>query len=160
VTNNFVITNSGIATLNVTGLQVSGANSGDFTVGGVTLPAAVAPGANASFQVLFSPTAGGARSATLQITNNDSFHNRNPFTISLSGAALGPLSGKMGSGGFQLEFSAAPGQSYTLLATDDLTKSKDYWTALATGSVTSNPVVYMDPGSATNGFRFYTIRSP
>ena len=64
-------------------LTFTGANAGEFTVSGITLPASVAIGGNATFNVVFTPSAGGARAATLQVTNNDAFHT--PFTITLTG---------------------------------------------------------------------------
>src|ERR1035441_7286422 len=83
VTNLFTVTNSGNAALNLTNVVVTGANAGEFTVSGITLPGSVAAGAAATFKVVFSPTSSGASSATLQITNNDSSHN--PFTVTLTG---------------------------------------------------------------------------
>lgn len=160
VTNTFVITNSGIATLNVTALHLTGANASDFAVSGIYMPAPVAAGGSTTFQVAFSPNAGGSRSATLQITNNDTTHNRSTLSISLSGSALGPVSGQMVAGGFQLKFTAAQSQGYSVLATDDITQPLSSWTVLAAGTATSNPVVYTDFGMATNDVRFYTVRSP
>jgi len=83
VTNTFIVTNSGLATLMLSNLVVTGANAGDFIVGGITLPAPVAVGGSTTFNLVFSPIAGCARSATLQINNNDA--SRNPFTLALTG---------------------------------------------------------------------------
>jgi hypothetical protein len=83
VTNTFTVTNPGFASLMLSNVVATGANAGDFTVGGITLPALVAVGGSATFNVIFSPVAGCARSATLQITNNDS--SQNPFTLALTG---------------------------------------------------------------------------
>lgn len=83
VTNTLTVTNSGLATLILSNVVATGANAGSFIVGGITLPASVVVDGSTTFKVIFSPTAGGARSATLQITNNDS--SRNPFTLALTG---------------------------------------------------------------------------
>ena len=64
-------------------MVATGTNAGDFTVAGITLPASVVAGGSATFNVVFSPAAGGARSGTLQITDNDA--NNNPFTLALTG---------------------------------------------------------------------------
>ena len=89
VTNTFTITNSGLATLMLSNVVATGANAGDFTVNGITLPAAVIVGGSATFNVIFSPAAGCARSATLQIANNDA--SRNPFTLALTGVGNAAL---------------------------------------------------------------------
>ena len=91
VTNTFTVTNSGIATLILSNLVVTGANAGDFTVSGITLPAAVGVGGSGTFNVVFSPTGGGKRTATLQIINNDP--KNNPFSLKLTGVADTLLSG-------------------------------------------------------------------
>jgi hypothetical protein len=83
VTNTFTVTNSGSATLILSNLIVNGVNADNFTVSGITLPASVVVDGSVTFKVVFSPTAGGARSATLQITNNDA--SRSPFTLALTG---------------------------------------------------------------------------
>ncbi len=83
-TNVFTITNAGNATLTLSNLVVAGANSADFTVSGITLPASVAPGGKTTFAIAYSPAVCGAGSATLQITNNDS--SRDPFTVALAGS--------------------------------------------------------------------------
>jgi len=83
ITNTFAVTNSGLGALNLTAFSVSGSGASAFTVSGIALPAALATGNSTNFSVAFAPTAGGAYSATLRITNNDVV--RNPFTIALVG---------------------------------------------------------------------------
>ena len=86
VTEAFTVTNTGSATLVVSNLTPTGANAADFTVNGLTLPATVYAGQSASFNVVFSPLGGGARTATLQIVDNDT--NNNPFTLALAGTGV------------------------------------------------------------------------
>jgi hypothetical protein len=86
VTNTFMVTNTGSATLILTNIATTGANAGDFTVNGLTQPATVYAGQSATFNVVFSPLGGGARAATLQITDNDT--NNNPFTLTLAGTGV------------------------------------------------------------------------
>jgi hypothetical protein len=79
----FTVRNDGPAALN--GLAVTTAadgTPGDFSIGA---PAAttLAPAAATTFTVTFSPSAPGARSATLLIASND--EDENPFRISLTG---------------------------------------------------------------------------
>jgi uncharacterized membrane protein/subtilisin-like proprotein convertase family protein len=82
------IRNTGTADLNGLGITVDGINAAMFAV--TASPAAsVAPGGNTTFTIRFTPTSFGAKTATLQITNNDA--DENPFDISLTGAGLTPV---------------------------------------------------------------------
>jgi hypothetical protein len=83
VTNTITITNLGSGSLVLSNAVLSGANAGDFTVGGLAFPATISAGQSSLLTVVFSPLAAGALSATLQITDNDP--NNNPFNIALSG---------------------------------------------------------------------------
>ena len=318
VTNIFTVTNSGLGTLNLTAMPVTGANTANFAVSGITLPAAIVASNTTTFKIIFTPSAAGSRSATLQITNNDVL--RNPFTIALTGTGnaapvvtvpstitveatnasgnlvsftvtandpedgvlapiVTPASGSTfplgtntvtatatdshsvsatntfavivrdttppvitlnganpftnfqtvsfvdpgatasdivsgsvavttnstvnvsavgnysvqytasdargnfatnmrtvkvvaletpsgfggaaaGAGGFQLSFNAAIGQPYRVLGTDELGQPMTNWIVLASGIVTTNPVVWSDTLATTNAFRFYRIVSP
>lgn len=85
----FTIRNDG--TRDLTGLSVTKAPWGtpsDFVVL-QPLSETLAPDAATTFSVTFSPTAAGARSATLQIANNDP--DENPFDINLTGSQATPL---------------------------------------------------------------------
>jgi uncharacterized delta-60 repeat protein len=75
----FTVRNDGTGVLN--GLLVSG-TSGDFTSGqpGVST---LAPGESTTFDVIFTPTATGVRTASLQIASNDA--DENPFEVNLTG---------------------------------------------------------------------------
>jgi MYXO-CTERM domain-containing protein len=64
------ITNDGTGTLGVTGLALTGTDAAAFTLGAVTLPAQVAPGASLQVGIVFTPTAVGSESATLAITTD------------------------------------------------------------------------------------------
>ena len=66
----------------------------------------------------------------------------------------------MGSEGWQLSFNGPAGQSYQVLATDDLTLPVSQWTIVASGAFGSGTATFTD-GSATNlAQRFYQIVSP
>ncbi|HTQ87481.1 MAG TPA: choice-of-anchor D domain-containing protein, partial [Candidatus Solibacter sp.] len=64
-------------------LTFTGTNPGDFAAVGCA--AGVAPGASCNISVTFTPTATGARSATLQITSNAT---NSPQTVGISGTGL------------------------------------------------------------------------
>ena len=75
------LTNGGNAALTVTGVSIAGTNSGDFkTTNGCG--ATVAPTANCTFQITFTPTALGNRTAALVISDNAI---GGPQSITLSG---------------------------------------------------------------------------
>jgi len=248
VTNTFTVTNTGLATLMLSNVVATGANAGDFTVGGITLPAAVVVGGSATFKVIFSPAGGCARSATLQIANNDV--SRNPFTLVLSGVGntalaivsqpvsltnntgtranfsvgatdCGPLSYQWyfgtnvladktnstltvapvgltdagdyhvvvtsagistnsssatltviiyqgptivdrqmlpGSGGFQLTFCGPAGQTYQVLASDDLTVPQSAWSVVGSGTFGSTNAI-LCTGTTNHPGQFYIIKS-
>ena len=85
VVRTYTITNSGTATLNLSGsprVTVSGTHAADFTV--TTQPAAtVAAGGTSTFQVTFDPSAVGTRTAALSIANDDA--DENPYNYSIQG---------------------------------------------------------------------------
>ncbi|MER0439957.1 choice-of-anchor D domain-containing protein, partial [Emticicia sp. W12TSBA100-4] len=76
----FTIENTGTGTLNIS--SISTGNS-EFTVGGITLPATIAANGSTTFTVTFDPSAGGNRTATVSIANNDS--DENPYTFAIQG---------------------------------------------------------------------------
>jgi hypothetical protein len=66
------LTNTGNAALNIGNISLGGAAAGDFSLGGGSCAAgaSVAAGASCTVQASFTPTAAGARAATLTITHN------------------------------------------------------------------------------------------
>ena len=249
VTNTFTVTNSGSATLIISNVVVTGANAGDFAVGAIALPASVAIDSSTTFKVVFAPTAGCARTATLQITNNDSA--RSPFTLVLTGTgnaapvitsqpvsltnyagtsasfsvgatacagwicqwyfgtnqlagetnsslniqSVGPtnvgdyhavttsaglstnsslatltvlyqapnaVSGQVspGADSFQLTFSGPAGQTYQVLASDDLTVPASTWTPVGSGTFGGTNTFFTDADATNHIGRFYIIESP
>ena len=87
LTRTFTITNSGTVVLNVTAINLSGAQSADFSVGGITLPATVNAGASTTFTVTFDPSDAGLRSATVTVANNDGDEGSYDFAIQGTGRA-------------------------------------------------------------------------
>lgn len=74
------ITNTGTATLSVSGVSVTGTHAADFTASSIV--ATLGPGSSVSGSLAFSPTAPGNREATLNLNNNS---DRNPFSVVLRG---------------------------------------------------------------------------
>ncbi len=80
------LTNNGTVPLSITGIAVSGANSGDFTLAPAsTCGASVAAGANCTISVTFTPGAVGARTAAVNVTDNAA---ASPQAITLNGTGV------------------------------------------------------------------------
>jgi hypothetical protein len=69
VAQSVTLTNNGSVAVNVTGITLSGSNSGDFSQTNNCAPS-VAAGANCVIRVIFTPTAIGRRSASMTITDD------------------------------------------------------------------------------------------
>ena len=88
------VTNNGTATVNFSGFTVTGTNAGDFSLplptmsGGCNPIGTLAGGANCTISVLFTPTAVGTRTATLNVSDNAT---GSPQTVTLSGTGAAPL---------------------------------------------------------------------
>jgi hypothetical protein len=76
------LTNTGTTALTIASFAVTGANSSDF-VQNNNCGSSVAAGGKCTIVVLFTPSAIGARAATLSISDSS---NGSPQTVSLSGA--------------------------------------------------------------------------
>ena len=155
-TNTFTVTNTGLANLTISNIVVTGANAGDFTTGGITLPAAVAVGGSTTFKLVFAPTAGCARTATLQITNNDVSHN--PFTLALTGTgnAMPLITSQPAS----LTTNAGRNVSFSVSATDCATVSYQWYfeTNLLAGK-TGNTLSLASVGPTNVGSYHATVTS-
>ena len=82
----FTIQNTGTAGLNLTGsnpyITISGANAADFSV--TAIPSnSIASSSNTTFEITFTPSAVGLRTATLSIANDDS--DENPYNFNIQG---------------------------------------------------------------------------
>ncbi len=75
------LSNTGNATMSITSISITGANAGDFART-TTCGATLAAGANCSIPVTFRPTATGARTATLSVSDSAP---GSPHTIPLTG---------------------------------------------------------------------------
>ncbi len=82
------LSNTGNATLVISALGVTGANAADFQISSSPpLPISISPGQSTTVGLKFSPTATGARSASLSITNNNT---GTPFALPLNGTGTVP----------------------------------------------------------------------
>jgi hypothetical protein len=84
----FVVTNEGLADLQVTTTTLVGANSGEFSIdngGGAFM---LAPTQSRNLTVSFNPISAGSKIATLRFESNDP--DENPFDIALAGNGVDP----------------------------------------------------------------------
>ena len=84
------ITNNGNAAATFSSIALTGANPGDFSISSDTCPVGsgnLAVNASCSVSVKFTPTAAGARTASITFTDNA---NGSPQTIPLSGTGTAP----------------------------------------------------------------------
>jgi uncharacterized repeat protein (TIGR01451 family) len=85
------VMNTSSGPVNFTGFTVSGVNAGDFAVpqpsssAGCSATGTLAAGASCTISVLFTPSANGARTATLNIADNAT---GSPQTVALSGTGV------------------------------------------------------------------------
>lgn len=85
ITRTFTIKNIGDADLTLSNPTISGSNASDFVI--TTNPnSTVTANGSTTFQVTFTPSVNGDRTATININNNDS--SKNPFTFAIKGNGL------------------------------------------------------------------------
>jgi hypothetical protein len=88
-TNTFTVTNSGSATLTISGVTTAGAQAAEFVV--VTAPAGtLAPGASTTFQLRFEPASSGARTAAVTVVSDDADEALFDFAVQGLGQATAP----------------------------------------------------------------------
>ena len=101
----FTINNLGVDTLKITGISVGGDNSSEFQVNPPTLPLdLVKLDGTTTFAVIFTPTRGGIRNATITVTHRDA--PRNPFTVELQATGLAGEIGVKDPDGATMTYSA------------------------------------------------------
>jgi hypothetical protein len=92
-----VLANAGSAPLVVTGVAIAGANANDFDVASEScLASPIAPGESCRIDVRFTPSAAGARSATLTVADNSA---AGTTTAALSGTGVRPAPPATSGGG-------------------------------------------------------------
>jgi hypothetical protein len=89
---NLEIENVGSATLNLSGVSLSGPNAAAFTITSDTGEASLAPGGTRSITILFDPSTTGAKMAMIDIESDDT----DEPTVSVTLTGLGVESGPTG----------------------------------------------------------------
>jgi fibronectin type 3 domain-containing protein len=82
------LTNGGDAQLSISEITIVGPQGSDFTIQSNTCGSSLAPLGSCAVSLAFGPSAGGARSATLTISDNAP---GSPHTVALAGTATGAL---------------------------------------------------------------------
>jgi endonuclease I len=83
LTLNFLVRNVGLATLNVSSINFTGANASDYSVVSPSIPFSVNAQSNQSVTISFNPSANGSRIAAMVIASNDP--DEASYTINLNG---------------------------------------------------------------------------
>ena len=120
----FTINNSGTENLSISGVTITGAQSGDFSV--ISPPTSfLLPGGSSSFVVRFNPSATGLRSARISIVSNDADENPYEFNIQGTGSSF-PYIEVLGNG--------------TLIANGDVTPSSTDHTYFGSQDIVSGTI--------------------
>jgi len=82
------ITNESESPSTLSGIEINGANTGDFSYAGITPPMIIEPGAVTAIQVIFDPEVAGIKSANLDFT-----YDGTDVSIPLSGECILELNG-------------------------------------------------------------------
>jgi hypothetical protein len=87
---NVTVTNNGPGVLTITGIAITGANSGDYAQTNTCplSPSTLAVNGTCTVSVTFTPTAAGTRTASIAITDNGS---GSPQAVSLTGTGVTPI---------------------------------------------------------------------
>ncbi len=86
--NRFYIVNPGTDVLTVSSIALSGMDASVFSLGALTPASPIAAGGSAYFDVLFSPTTNGLKSAVITITNNDA--DESAYDFAIEGLSVSP----------------------------------------------------------------------
>jgi hypothetical protein len=91
VTKNFVIQNTGTASLKINSIDLSGTDASAFSITGITLPATIVPNATASFNVVFNSATPGIKNATVTLNNNDCNEGTYQFAVTAEITCTNPV---------------------------------------------------------------------
>ena len=84
-----VIHNSGSANLAVSSVSLSGSDATHFVLNASSTSSSVAPGASSQFTLAFDPTSAGSKTATVEISHNDT-SIATPYTFEITGVGTTP----------------------------------------------------------------------
>jgi choice-of-anchor B domain-containing protein len=85
-TNNFVIQNTGLGSLNVSAITITGADASQFSIVGPVSPFTITPSGAQILNVKFTPTSAGTKTAMINIASND--YNEASYDFVVSGLGV------------------------------------------------------------------------
>ncbi|MDD4205589.1 MAG: choice-of-anchor D domain-containing protein [Candidatus Delongbacteria bacterium] len=113
----YTVANLGAGTLTISGVTITGANSGDFSV--TSAPAgSVASSGSTTFVITFNPSSTGSRNATVTVSNNDS--NEGSYDFSINGYGFTP-------GDLQVTGITNPTAANTVYVHQGVMNNFEYW---------------------------------
>ena len=83
ITKTYTIQNTGVGSLTIGTITLSGTDAASFSVNTASTSASVATGASTTFTVTFDPSSTGTKFASITIVNNDA--NENPYNFDIQG---------------------------------------------------------------------------
>ncbi|MES2773872.1 MAG: FG-GAP-like repeat-containing protein [Bacteroidota bacterium] len=93
LTRTFSIENTGTANLAINNLEKTGTDAASFTIGGLSVPTVILPGASRTFTVTATPLSNGLNTATVRIFNDDCNEALYDFSIQATGIVPTPTLG-------------------------------------------------------------------
>lgn len=136
----FTIQSTGTGSVTVSSIDVSGTNSSEFVISGITTPTSIASSSNTTFTVTFTPAGSGIRTATITVNSDDADESAYDFVVQGSGPAPGGVSSDL-----QLWLKA--GEGFAASQWDDQSGNSNHATQ-GTGSA--------QPASTANAINFNT----
>lgn len=118
-TNNFIVQNTGLASLHVSSITITGADASHYSVVGPSTPFTVTPSGAQILSVKFSPTTVGTKTAIVHVFNNDV--NEDSYDFVVTGVAAPNVSiNEQKANNFDLVVYPNPASDYLIVKYNDL----------------------------------------
>jgi choice-of-anchor B domain-containing protein len=118
-TNNFIIQNTGLASLNVSSITITGADASQFSVVGPSTPFTLTPSGAQILGIQFAPLSMGTKTAIVHVFNNDVNEDSYDFVIS-GDAALNVSLQEQNAGHITLDVYPNPASGYLTVQYNNL----------------------------------------
>lgn len=140
----FGITNQGDQPLTLDAITISGVNAGDFSL--TRLPVTpVGSSSSTFFEITFTPSALGTRSATVSFGNND--HDENPFSFSIQGTGTNLAPTNISLNNSSVAEGNFPGTAVGYLAATDPDPGQTHTFSLVAGTGDEDNAAFLISGS-------------
>lgn len=145
ITRSVVVRNIGTSDLAISGITISGGNSGDFAMAAPALPLSLGVDATVVVDVSFAPLSTGSRVTTLRIFSNAG--SGDPFEITLTGQALSAADDTDGDGLNDVVELQMESLGFDWQVNDEELVPILQWGANAEGLYTGGQLQALDPGA-------------